>query len=385
MIKVKLRAIAIAIGFTAITISSFSQVNISLLERSWIAVESRQEGDGWISPIDGAFIYLKEGKGELTFIASDTIQRFNYKVDGNIIYKNDTIQFGKITHLSEDSMTMLIGNNMKTVFLPIKEQKVAASREELLDILMKNAWYQAYSNRKDRIDFFDLGFFEKDDKFKVCIKHYKDTYWNYRANEKWTLFEYKGSLFLGISEGQFDLDIYQITEISSSSIKLNIYSAHPYPLYLEAIEKVEVREIEILKNIITAQKWKMEDLKNYHQFESVPAIDSFDIDSFAVTGVSLRADSMILKSDFLNKKLTYNFLDNGFFSIQVHGKIIKKGNWSISNDGQFIILNHPENPLNYLEIIEAEKGKLIIGQTVELRVYEDSNDFISYDCIIELK
>ena len=57
-----------------------AQIDKTLLERVWVAIDSRPEGDDWISPITGAIIYFRNGNGELTHIGSDSTRSFDYEL-----------------------------------------------------------------------------------------------------------------------------------------------------------------------------------------------------------------------------------------------------------------------------------------------------------------
>ena len=94
---------------------------------------------------------------------------------------------------------------MVTQFLSLKDYELATDAQELIEMLLENAWYKTQQEQKDRIDFFAPGFYSENSRFKVCIAHHQSKYWSYKESGKWAVSKYKGILLMGISQGQFDL------------------------------------------------------------------------------------------------------------------------------------------------------------------------------------
>ena len=220
-------------------LSSFGQVEKNLLERTWIAVESKEEGSNERFWREGFIFNLKDGKGEIIFIGSDSTQSFNYRMDDNLILKNNTVEFGKIRHLSQDSMSVLVEENVVTLFLPTKEYHPKTSIEELNSLLTSNAWNEISRGEKNRIDFFDKRWewMAENDHGKICILHYKSKNWYYRETERWIVFEYKGQYFLDVSIDQMrGVNVYHIREVDGNRIEAEVFNfLGSYPVTFEAI------------------------------------------------------------------------------------------------------------------------------------------------------
>ncbi|WP_161622748.1 hypothetical protein [Cesiribacter andamanensis] len=368
-------------------VSSYGQINNKILERTWIAVDSRQEGNGGIFPIDGTLIRFKDGVAEVTFIGSDSVKSLGYKLRKNKIRLSGERPLGVVRHLSQDSLTILIGKHMVTLFKPTLDFKPMTSRGELVSLLTSSAWHQLFDNYKIRIDFLEEGWDFNEDPFRVGITHLESNHWYYKENERWAVSEFDGKYFISITHNQFDNYVYQIKKVTSSRIETELFTPTGYqPVTFELIERKKDGQLEELTQILTSQVWMMAELEYHHQFERETENEAEEqLDFHGWSGFSTRADSLLLKDEFINKEIAYQFLNDGGYRIIKGEEVLKKGKWSLSKDGKFIILDYETNPLNYLEIKELKNKELVVRQNVDLQLKRGETAFISYDTIIKFK
>lgn len=366
------------------------QINKYLFEKTWVEVGSREEGEEeWFRYSQGDVYSFKGGVGERFMLGIDSTVTFEYKLKNDLILIADTATFGEIRHLSSDSMTVLIEGKRIVLFLPVLDYETRTSGSELTSLLTDRAWYFINGDWKKRYDFLDKGKYYEETRANTVVTQIIVGSKSLKEREYWAVSEYKGKFFLCVTYYSHDVFVYQIKNVSESTIETEFYSYKGYyPFTFEAIEPLQEARLNDLKKILTSQKWKMANLDydpSFHDFEKEAESKgkSFDVFGWGGGGSTSYADSLILKDDFLGKRLYYQFLDDGTYKISTKSRTVKKGDWSLTKDGQFIQLDYEGNPGNYLEIKKARSKELVIQQRVELQLKRGENDFVFFDATIK--
>ena len=365
MRKLSLTKLLITSAFLLfISFASKGQIDLKHLNKTWIAVKSRATKPDWIKPIDGLLLKMENNKGEVTVVGSDSIGHFSYQLDENFTIKSDNRVLGHIKHLSKDSMTLLTNEIMMTVFIPAKAMNVETTKENMHSLLTRSAWYQHMFGNTIRVDFLN-SIFRSDESFKDCITHQEEDNWYYRRNEMWAISSFNNYWFLMITFNQHDYVIYQIESVNDTGIQAVICSEFGYdPVNFEPIKVLNDQDSNKLAALITSKPWTIDHLTYGGQSGPAPSLSDFD---FGGEGdVSARANTMISASDWLTGKVVYRFHETGIYELKTNGQIFKKGIWTLSKDQQYIVLDHPQNPLNYIRLIQVMADELIINQVVEL-------------------
>jgi len=101
----------------------------SELQRSWVAVKSvAKPNAGFIPVLRGQLYHFDEQKLYISYPSTNKEIEENYFLDGEFI-KTDSATFGKILHLSEDSLIIEVDTNSYDIhFRPLKEARSVSKK-----------------------------------------------------------------------------------------------------------------------------------------------------------------------------------------------------------------------------------------------------------------
>ncbi len=369
--------------------SLYGQIDKSLIKNTWIATYCKQQGFDKFLPSYKGIYSFNNNKAEIFYIGIDSIEIFNYEIENDCIYKNDSIKLGQIKHLSLDSLLILTEDKTLTIFKPIKHYKLNTNVEEITNFLLKTAINEVFDGNQHRIDFLNSHFYPGEYKtIKECIVHLKNKYGSYKNYEKWAVSEYRGQIFIIISRGQFDYNTYQIKSFDKQSIISEIISPFNHvPFLFCDIDLARKTKIDSLKQLLISKNWVMAEVEYYHKDKAAAEKYNYDVnESYGTCIHEEDANKMILKKDLIDKMLVYNFFKSGKFSIYYYSENSKYGTWKLTDDGKYIVLKEEsEYPLDYIEIIDVTNNQITIWHTMDLRVSINSKEYVTYNCKIILK
>lgn len=352
-----------------VSTNSYGQVDLNAINGIWLAVESKPIGPNWISPLDGTILYLEDGHGELSDLKNNHIEQFQYVLENNNIIRDDTIALGKIQSLSAKEMTILVGKSMLTSFRPLKNFNYEIEVKELEKRLIANPWKIISSQQEFRIDFTN-DWWSRYKVFKSSMAHYTDGDSKYRESEKWRIMNYQGIYIIGISFEQFELNFYQIINYDDNEIEIiSLNPGDESQVEMHKITELSKEQIDNIKVLISSQEW---------------VIDNTEID-LASVGVSLRENHLILKDNFINKELLFQFDQDNHFEIRASDKIVKSGDWTITADGVYLVFDQISSyaQSNYFKLLSMSTDQIILNHTIELKT--SGNNYEGYNCVTTLK
>jgi hypothetical protein len=385
MRKLYILVIAILYITNSKALANSTSIDKPLLERAWIAVESRSVGNRPISPIDGFILDFKDGKADITALGRGNVKTINYKLSNRNIITDEGRIIGKIKHLSLDSMDLLIDKDMQVLFLPLKESsKLQTSKDLVIPLLTKYPWYEKRGGQKSRFDFLIAENIAQN----VSIRHYTNKGWTSKEMEQWSFLEYKGWFLIGITTFQTEgFHIYQVKNINESEIKTDLLLPDGYhAVEMNSAKLPSKNYLDKIKSIVVSKEWEMAGLEFYRRSEAIEEFDSvFSEENIISAGVSDKAEGMILQNDFLMKNLIFHFFPDNTYLIGNEREIVKKGVWEFTTDANFIMLDNPNDPNNYIEITNVDSNELDIRQTINLRESDKNHRFLTIDCKIKLK
>jgi len=345
------------------------------LERTWIAVESKQVTTDFISPLDGTIFDFRSNDLIIRNTFSDTTITHDYRLENDKVLLNDS-SVAVIKHLSKDSLLLEFNNWMLTVFYPIKFQHPVP---ELTDeYLLNNTWTLNFDDRQESWNFTNIewNMFQSDES-KVAIQREGDT-------EKWNLTVFEDYVLLTLTMGQFDKLIYQVVEVNGDSIRLR------------PINKWLIKDVNFIKStssskeqlkdtqiILTDRIWKItEIIESRSSSEGMielmqDEIDSIDINLFKWTGsyASWVDTLLISEQQFNNKLISYQFNDDLSYCILLSNKKYSCGTWQLLHNGRTIKLDKGVGVEQYIDIIDLTNSHLIISNSNQFAVEPGSNEY----------
>lgn len=327
-------------------------------------------------------IHFTATKLELSAIGGDSIVSFDYRTDGNVIIIDDTTKAFRIIHLSKDSLTLQIGESVEVLFMPLSPSSSSMNKQKLNADLLRYSWNRTEGEWKDRLDFLRPSADENSVAPKRCLRFHQRKYSIDRVAERWALSEFHGAVLLGLSHAYTETNIYQFQDFNGTELKAeHLTKGGKTRTIFKAIKPLEEAKRNQLISILTSKPWIVRHIEHHNRFRDVYGED----DTTRYSGSGLAADTLLLRTDFLYKKLVYSFSADRTFSIFVDNEDEVNGRWSVTPDGQFIIAGNPMNPQAYLEVIKATPDQLTVGQCIWLRLSPEKLNFIEYDCKIEMK
>ena len=335
----------------------------------WLGVNSRHyDSNSWISSLDGEIFVFNSDTLRLGHVFSDTmittkldyINTSQLKISNIITSDIDTFN---IYQRSQDSITLLLNNTMLLTLIPLNLQYT--SNLELQE-LIHNSWSFVNSGFEYRIEFLnESGTYGYPDISKRCITN---------ANvEIYSLYTFQNTQFITVTFGQTENYIYQITNIKNDTVYTKSYSKTGYihPLFVKH-KSIDQMEIDNIKSTLYGN-WSTSELLSYGT-----GLEEFlgDSSEFEFMGWSPDDSTMITRSSLIEKKISYSFNDSTY-QLLINNEKLLAGQYRISADGKFIVLNEGKNPNDYIELIELANDQLTIAKRDDFSVGNEG-DYIEY-------
>lgn len=353
--------------FLSTQVHLFGQNGFQIINHDWIAVKSGPyKKEKWASPIEGIIYSFTSNKLLLRNIFIDTTRIYNYRVKKNKLILNDSIKI-KIDFISNDSLKLVFDKGGVITFLPLKKQ------QEALNItnsdFTENNWTMHYEYNQLRIDFLNKDW-EDLAKYipKICITHQKIDEYCDQNLEKWSYSLVDDYHLLTITWRQLDPFTYQVLRQNYDTIFTRLlYPGEPQYPFLVKHPKSGETEKQKISDRLSARKWN-----------TIQIVDSTKVyEGFYVDDNDVNLYNLISEKDFLEKKLAFVFDKKDGYKILVNNQLFKSGQWKLSVDGRYVILDEGVRPEDYIEIIEANSKSIVIAKSDQFRV-GNLNEYYGY-------
>ncbi len=389
------------------------QLNCNLqeknIEQTWLLVSQKDKSDNNVTTFyNGTLIDLKSNQFSKTYPILKREDVSTYSIENQII-KLDTSDFGKIIHLSTNS---LIVEDAKDVmrFIPLKETSFEESDAiNIYNELVTNTWLAKANEQEMRFycDTAKWGLRYEELDWIKCL-FYSDRYSNSYLGEVsdyewWTIKYFKGKILFIYSVGQMERSYIQLTEINHHHLKGQELS------YFESDwKKIELIKSEIPANLNELTKrtlqgnWsstilnKSKNGKTEHPLSKEEGIEEVVIDTTTkepdtserylimdyaseIFEWRLRQQGRITLSDLEADNLSFVFYENGKYVWKAGQIIIRKGEqWAFTTDKKYIYLDNPYSSNNFIKIVSFDGNTLEIEKDEYIDVEQEN----LYDCFI---
>lgn len=322
-----------------------------------MAVESRHYDQlNWISKLDGTYFHFQGDTLKIGSVRSeiDKWAAINYlnKKQFTIKFLNEgVIDTIGIYQVSSDSITLLFNNNMLVQFVPMD---FTFNSDLRWQDLINNEWEVKVNGELESVHFLDEGWFEGMNSIRRCI--FQDRV------EMYSFSSINGSQFLSITYGQTDLFIYQIKRFENGIIYTKSYDPNRYFEDLEFIQSQDLTQSELLniQSDLTG-RWETEELLGYG-----PGLNDLSGES-QIEGNTWHESEMLSKESLLNEELSFEFTQD-LYRIFERDCLVFEGEYQISGDGRFVILNKGSMPSDYVHLFDIKTNYLIMGKLDEFSV-----------------
>lgn len=338
------------------------------LERSWILVEQNAKpNSGGMYMLRGLLVDFEGNQMTYSYITAKDETEKKYWIEDNVI-KFDTSTFGKIIHLSKDSLIIEEDTNSFDMhFRPLENFSFSTSeKEDVFQNLLKNSW-SIETKKSNQIFYCDTtvysgGMSEEANDVRCIVYETENKYWNGISDyEWWTLKHFDDKLVLGISYHQTENAFFQITANLGQVI---------YGQYISAFEnnwtKVKLKKGQILSSKrldamreMIIGNWVIENTiePNLEMLDSVEYHSELTEESRTIE----HKRNGITKTNLKENTINFSFKRNGEFQIKANDKEIRSGDlWELTNDGQYIKLEKGIVGNNFIKILNLKDNKLQI-------------------------
>ena len=345
------------------------------LERTWVAVESRQVSTDFISPLDGIIFDFSSTELLIRNTFSDSTITHNYRLDSNRIILNDSTA-ASIKHLSVDSLLLEFEGWMLTVFYPLNE--LINVPELSKETLLNNTWTLEFGDYQESWNFTDIRWeIFPSDVSQIAVQREGDT-------EKWNVTEFKNFVLLTLTIGQFDRFIYQVVRVENDTTRLKPVSKWRHgEVDLIKTPGLPGDQLLTIKANLSTRIWKTTEIMERRSssetlMESMDdEIDATDPALFNFTGsYAAWLDTLLIsEQQFSDKLIAYQFEENGDYCMLLEDEDYSCGTWELLNDGRTIKLDKGIGVEDYLEIVNVTRDQLIIASCNNFSIELGSNDY----------
>jgi len=339
--------------------SVFAQLNTSNLYNNWILIESVWNNK---KDISNQFSGYLRAYNEETCILRNVFNEFStyeeFKLKDSLILYKDTIE-EKIISLTYDSLKIVLGNRENT-FVSLKKKSMGDKLT--IDYLSENNWVYVLDTIQGRIDFQNKAFRNSNSETeKQCVSHFKSGMYNYLNIERWSLIDFNDNTFLNLTINEHWVRIHQVLSVEDDTIKLCTWGGEKfvYPVLVKQ-SKLKLENRNNIIKILTSKQWNASCVFDYSTEHYNYRKDSLgDVDVSGAWGT----DTLLIdKKDFLNKKMSFKLHNDMRFEILIKNKIFSSGDWDLSFDGKYIVLNDGNTISDYIEVINLSNNILQIGK-----------------------
>lgn len=349
----------------------------SELDGTWLLVEQvrKPKSKNVVYGLIGLLVCFEGNKVKYSMINSKEETKRSFTLDENQIIQVDTNSFGKIIHLSSDSLVIEEDTNSFDMhFVKLKDIQFSKSdRQDVYQKFISYPWEISTSNFVGNFycDTTAWGGHSKDE-YDLHSVVYEEEYTDWKGisdYDWWTLKHFDGKLIFSFSGFELPNHFFQITEIKTDSLKgqfINIFDNNW--IQTEFIKKpiLSKSELASIKEKVYGD-WKV---------QTVIEPDLEKIDSIYKTSPLVGTHSSGSKqhyfsiNNFEQKNIHYQFNKDETFKIEGGDKEIRAGKlWRLTNDGRFIKLGKGVEGMDFIRIISLTDDVL--------HIYK--KDFLDYE------
>jgi len=286
----------------------------SELERSWILVEQiAKPSSKGMYIYRGLLVDFEDDQMTSSYITSKDETKNRYWIEDDFI-KFDTVTFGKIIHLSKDSLIVEEGiNSFDMHFRPLEESSFSkAEKENITQRLIKNSW-SIETQQSNQIFYFDTMVYnwmleELDDAKCIVYETVKKDWNGITDYEWWKLKHFDDKLILGFSSYQTDNAFFQMTNNSSQIIDGQYMDASDEnwtKVEFKKMRNLSSEKLHAMKEIIIGE-WEIENIIE----PNLEMIDSVEHHAELIEEGRIGISKTNLKEHTIN----FLFKENGGFS-----------------------------------------------------------------------
>lgn len=349
----------------SLTIFLFScQQEKNELEGSWILVDQKAKPNskGMII-LRGLLVDFKGNQLTYSYITSKKETGKQFWLEKDII-KIDTSTFGKIIHLSADSLIIEADTNSYDMhFRPLDEVSFSSSeKENIFQNLLQSSWSMK-NELNEQVFYFDTTTYYSmpvESNNASCIV-YESTEQNRNRMsdyEWWTLKRFKGKLVLGNSYEQIENSFFQITKYTDQKISGKYISVYRKNWKESELQKGKILSAKKLKDMkkMVIRDWEIQSIVEPSSLDSLEEYSNL-IEEWSRTSPYLK--KRISVKDLKEKTIKFFFKENGEFQIIATKGVIRNGkSWEITNDGRFIKLDGGVVGENFIKILNLDNNEM---------------------------
>ena len=339
----------------------------------WISTNK----DFWSDP----GIYLDLTDNDTLYLTQDfdfkNLESHSYYIDSlNNLILDDSINYGTIIKRTNNILIIKDSLQIKA-FMPIRDYQVKSDTFDLKKLLLSNDWNLSKGSNRMRIEFYNEPWFANPSRLKMYFRINETENWESFEAEWWTLEQIDKSIFIILSIGQLDFQVYQVKEVSDSLILAET-------CWSDSIENVKIalqpklpddKYLKIKKSLIGT--WQLIDYSEQVDSSSI----LFEEEIIPIKSKRRRRpynpkDSVPILFDtyFKNNDLKYSFLKNGTCNIKKDSAILRSADWKLSNDGNYIKTH--DGWMRSMRILSLNDSILVTGkhETIEFEDSEGCDD-----------
>lgn len=302
----------------------------------WISTNK----DFWSDP----GIYLDLTDNDTLYLTQDfdfnNIETHGYHIDSlNNLILDDSIKYGTIVKRTNN--ILIIKDSLQTkAFMPIKDYQIKSDTSDLKKLLLSNDWSLIEGVNPRRIEFYNEPWFANPLRLRMYFRIDETKNWESFECEWWTLEQVDKSIFIILSIGQMDYQIYQLKEVSDSLILAET-------CWSDSVENVEIK----VKQKLSDDKYlkiKNSIIGTWQLIDYIEPVDSSRLLGFEEEIIPIKSrersrpyrpeDSVPILFDtyFKHNVLKYIFLKDGISFIKKGDTVLREGKWKLSDDGNYI-------------------------------------------------
>ncbi|MEZ4945414.1 MAG: hypothetical protein R2804_07810 [Cyclobacteriaceae bacterium] len=354
--------------FFIVSVNANSQLR--QLNGTWVAIASDPIGKDFITEVQGLILSFNNDSVRIDSIYNLSNTIVPYRVKGKQILINED-KFASIERLDSENLVVVNKHIGRTVFRKVAQNAIDVHSIELT----KGAWYlssvsEVYPRR--RITFNSDGPKPKN----WCMIQTPGVNFKKQEIGNWNLRQVNSDVLLILGTTQFDKIIYQVVSATDSTLGLkNLLNPEINPMILEVSKQNKLRETTCSKLI--SKKWTTHEVVSLASPSDEP-LQVGDSTFYPNSYIFLEDSVLIHKDELINKQVSLVFTSDNIFELYVNDRLFQKAVWTLSLDGEYIVLDKGLRPEDYIELVDTKEGSLILGKQDHFKETPDNIRTILY-------
>jgi hypothetical protein len=353
-------------------ISSQTHAQLAWPSGDWVAIDSEPIGKDFVTVLKGLLLSFENDSVKISGVYSNKDTIVPCRFSRNKMFLDGKL-FGRIRKNTKDSLVIITNHNRRITFRKIDPVLTAPTPVDFT----AGPWDLfgvSEPEVKQRITFYDRGMNAGTD--RTCVLQTKGTKFKRQSVERWALKQVSSNLLLAIQSDRTDAHIYQVTGATNQIVKLkNLTNPEFDPLVLRRSQPN--RPIDFIEKMISGRTWKTDDVLRYASPEDEP-FQILDTIFYSTSYDHITDSTLIPKEALISKSLSMIFGSDHGFKLYLDGKLFQQARWTISSDGEYIVLNEGQMPEDYIELIEISGDQMIIGKQDEFKLASDHRSMPYY-------